>query len=96
MKVEPSGRKQCRCILVSNPDHLYITDDFIVTHNTFSMFLKALQGIDKQDFKARLISVRALDSKKGSSMFADGVKVCGNFAGCQYNSSDVPTFLGPQ
>ena len=96
IKVELSGRKQCRCILVSNPDHLYITDDFIVTHNTFSMFLKALQGIDKQDFKARLISVRALDSKKGSSMFADGVKVCGNFAGCQYNSSDVPTFLWPQ
>ena len=95
IKVEPSGRKQCRCILVSNPDHLYITDDFIVTHNTFSMYLKALQGIDKKDFKARLISVRALDSKKGSSIYSDGVKVCGSFAGCQSNSSEVPTFYFP-
>lgn len=96
IKVEPSGRKQCRCILVSNPDHLYITDDFIVTHNTFSMYLKALQGIDKKDFKARLISVRALDSKKGSSIYTDGVKVCGGFAGCQYSSSEVPTFFWEQ
>ena len=59
---------------------------------TFSMYLKALQGIDNKDFKARLISVRALDSKKGSSMYADGVKVCGDFAGCQSSSSDIPTF----
>ncbi len=92
IKVEPSGRKQCRCILVSNPDHLYITDDFIVTHNTFSMYLKALSGIDKKDFKARLISVRALDSSKGSSIWSDGVTVCGNYADCQANSSGIPTF----
>ena len=62
---------------------------------TFSMYLKALQGIDKKDFKARLISVRALDSKKGSSIYSDGVKVCGSFAGCQSNSSEVPTFYFP-
>lgn len=60
---------------------------------TFSMYLKALGGIDKPNFTARLISVRALDSKKGSSIFRDGVSVCGNFAGCEYNSSEVPTFM---
>lgn len=63
---------------------------------SFAMFLKALGGIDKQDFKARLINVRALDSKKGSSMFTDGVKVCGDFAGCQVSSSDIPSFTWPQ
>ena len=63
---------------------------------TFAMYLKALQGIDKKDFKARLISVRALDSKKGSSIYTDGVKVCGGFAGCQYSSSEVPTFFWEQ
>lgn len=59
---------------------------------TFAMFLKALGGMDRQNFTARLISVRALDSKKGSSIFRDGVSVCGNFAGCDYSSSDIPTF----
>lgn len=63
---------------------------------SFAMFLKALGGIDKRDFKARLINVRALDSKKGSSMYTDGMKVCGSFADCQASSSEVPTFSWPQ
>lgn len=28
------GEKECQCIAVESPDHLYVTDDFIVTHNT--------------------------------------------------------------
>lgn len=28
------GKEECQCIYVSNPTHLYITDDFIPTHNT--------------------------------------------------------------
>src|SRR5262249_18455714 len=28
------GRKQAQCIAVDAPDHLYVTDDYIVTHNT--------------------------------------------------------------
>ena len=34
--VEPVGRKQAQCIAVDAPDQLYVTDDFIVTHNTFT------------------------------------------------------------
>lgn len=32
--IEYIGKKQVQCILVEDPSHLYITDDFIVTHNT--------------------------------------------------------------
>jgi len=32
--VEPVGRKEARCISVAHPGHLYVTDDFLVTHNT--------------------------------------------------------------
>lgn len=28
------GKEEAQCILIDHPDHLYITDDFIVTHNT--------------------------------------------------------------
>lgn len=94
--ITPAGEKQCRCIQVSNPNHLYVTDDFIVTHNTYSMLLKTLQGVDKLGFTARFISVRLQDSKKGSSIFRDGVEVLGNFADCEYNSSDYPTFAWSQ
>ena len=40
--VEAAGREQCVCIAVDAPDHLYVTDDFIVTHNTaFAMSVAA-------------------------------------------------------
>lgn len=31
---KPSGKEQAVCIAVDSPDQLYITDDFVVTHNT--------------------------------------------------------------
>lgn len=34
MSVEFIGEKETQCITVDHPDHLYVTDDFIVTHNT--------------------------------------------------------------
>ncbi|MFV0444424.1 MAG: AAA family ATPase, partial [Planctomycetaceae bacterium] len=32
--VEPVGRKACQCIRIDALDSLYVTDDFILTHNT--------------------------------------------------------------
>lgn len=32
--IEPVRLAECQCISVSHPDHLYVTDDYIVTHNT--------------------------------------------------------------
>lgn len=36
VKVEKVRRDQCQCIMIDHPDHLYLTDEFIVTHNTTS------------------------------------------------------------
>lgn len=33
--VRPVGEAECVCIAVESPDHLYVTKDYIVTHNTF-------------------------------------------------------------
>ena len=63
---------------------------------SYGMRLKGLQGVDKPGFTGRFISVRLQDSKKGSSIYRDGVEVWGNFGGCEYNSSDYPTFSWPQ
>lgn len=32
--IEYVGKEECTCIYVDNSEHLYLTDDFIVTHNT--------------------------------------------------------------
>jgi hypothetical protein len=33
-KVEYVGEREAQCIMVAHPSHTYVTDDFIVTHNT--------------------------------------------------------------
>lgn len=32
--IEPAGYEECQCIAIDHPDHLYVTDDFVVTHNS--------------------------------------------------------------
>jgi replicative DNA helicase len=34
VSVEPVGQKACRCITVDREDGLYVTDEFVVTHNS--------------------------------------------------------------
>ena len=42
--IEPVGIKPAQCIRVAHPSHLYVTDDFIVTHNTYTMGGIAVEG----------------------------------------------------
>ena len=51
---------------------------------------------DKKGASGAMISTRLQDSKKGSSIFRDNELVWGQYAGCQYNTSDYPTFAWPQ
>ena len=32
--IEYVGEEECQCIYIDHPDHLYVTDDYIITHNT--------------------------------------------------------------
>jgi hypothetical protein len=34
ISVEPQGKAKCRCITIDHPDHLYVTKDYILTHNS--------------------------------------------------------------
>jgi hypothetical protein len=53
-KVEYVGELECKCIYIAHPEHLYITDGFNVTHNTFlsnEIIAWAYHNLDKKKFK---------------------------------------------
>jgi hypothetical protein len=37
ISIDYVGKEEAQCILIDNPEHLYVTDDFIITHNTTSV-----------------------------------------------------------
>ena len=56
--IDPVGVAECVCIEVANPDGLYVTQDYVVTHNTAaSEFLAERPGAEIQ-LRSRLGQVR--------------------------------------
>lgn len=51
-KVEYAGNEECQCIYIDDPCHLYITDDYIITHNTtlLKFFNSAVIGWYPNDY----------------------------------------------
>lgn len=43
VSVESVGKKPAQCIQVADPSHLYVTDDFIVTHNTYTAIARIME-----------------------------------------------------
>lgn len=56
VSIEPDIEEECQCIQISHPDRLYITDNFVVTHNTtivnalsYALFGQALTNIKRNN-----------------------------------------------
>lgn len=71
-KIEFCGDDEATCIEVDNEEHLYITDDFIVTHNTVSVQVIAfwLSYINGRGYKSHLITLKS-DNR---AQFIDAIK----------------------
>ena len=65
--IEFSHREKCRCIMVDNDEHLYLTEDYIVTHNTFI----ALYVISKLGKKPLIIAPTTLLKNQWIENFTD-------------------------
>jgi hypothetical protein len=67
-----AGDDECTCIEVDNEEHLYVTDDFIVTHNTVSVQVINfwLTYINGRGYKTHVITLKS-DNR---AQFIDAVK----------------------
>ncbi len=61
--ITPAGEAECQCIRVSAPDSLYVTDDFILTHNT-AWAINIAQNCAVHD--GRVVAVFSLEMSKES------------------------------
>lgn len=56
--IDYMGKRECQCIRVDNPNHLYLTDNFIPTHNSsiieainFALFSTSFRAMKKGDLR---------------------------------------------
>ena len=70
--VQEDGFELCQCISVDNPSHLYITDDYIVTHNTYTAVFAALSLLSRGDIEKIFYVRSAVESASRSLGFLPG------------------------
>lgn len=76
VSIELHSKEEATCIEVDHPDHLYITDDYIVTHNTVSAqsIIFWLQYIVGKGYESHLITLK--DDNR--SQFIEALKTIRN------------------
>lgn len=74
ISIKKVRRDECQCILVDDAKHLYITDDYITTHNSFGLVLAMAEPLmTDPDFRA-MISRRSLGNQKVGGGFVEKFK----------------------
>lgn len=67
--VSSVGEEECVCIMVDNPSHLYLTNNYIVTHNTYVSVYSALELL-KDRHVDQIIYVRTVVESSSRSIGA--------------------------
>lgn len=67
--VELIGQKECQCIMVDCDDHLYVTDDFILTHNS-SLALQIGSNVSIAGKKVALFTPEVLEEQAVKNIIA--------------------------
>lgn len=80
------GEMDCCCIRVSNADSLFLVEDFVVTHNTYSLLLEALKDVNNKNFHAMLLRG---DLNALVSMMDDSDKVFDGFGYFNRSKNDL-------
>lgn len=92
-KVEAKGKEIMRCILVSNKDHLYVTDGLNLTHNTFAAILSVAEPSLDPSFRACFTRRTFGELNMGGGLVDDFESAFGN--GAQVRKTNPPRVTFP-
>ena len=70
VSISRSGRRLAQCIMVDHPQHLYVTEDYVVTHNTRMLDLLVSQAILRGE------CVMILDPKGDNELRENSQRAC--------------------
>jgi len=68
VRIIPQGRQPTVCIKIDNPDGLYLTNDFVITHNSDALLMAALQFIQISGYSALLLRRTFADLSKPGAL----------------------------
>lgn len=91
--IYPLRHDVARCIEVSNPNHLYITDYFIPTHNTFAAILMVAEPSLDANFRAVFTRRNLGNLKAGGGIIDDFTNAYGDYVSIK--TSDNPRVQFP-
>lgn len=74
VSIEYVGDMEAQCIMVSNKDHLYITNDYIVTHNTIALYYAPIDYLAMNDNAKIVCFMRNVSDFWGAGKVSDSLK----------------------
>ena len=66
--IEYVGKKESQCIMISDDNHLYVTDNYITTHNTFLACAEALKLIKTKPKYKKILLVKSVIQLPGEEL----------------------------
>ena len=88
VSVEPCGTAECQCITLDSAEGLYVTKDFIVTHNSFGLLMTPLRHKNVNGFGMTIFRKNFNQIFAQGGLWDEAQKMYSGISGAQVHKGD--------